>query len=348
MSPSVQSSITVAQSVRTEIQEKHVTFLAGSIAYHAFISLLPLLFLAFLAFAAIGSNNLQTQVIDYADSLSPAIGELAETTLESEQGRASASIVGILTLTWGALKLFRGLDTAFSEIYAAETDESILDQVRDGLIVLFAIGFAVIATIIAGALLALFPAVPFIELLNPIVLVVALVIAFFPMYYLFPGVETTPRGVLPGTVFAAAGWTALQGLFQIYVQEVGSSASGVLGAVLLLVTWLYFSGLVLLIGAVLNAVLAKQKETADEQEKTQQRSLTRDEAARYFRLFRERVFGRYERMQAVEMPIEESFLKSIADRPSTIELIEKTTSTDDGKQYEIRVRWHESNDEHRE
>ncbi|WP_435157900.1 YihY/virulence factor BrkB family protein [Haladaptatus sp. DFWS20] len=345
MSPSVRNGIAVAQSVRTEIQEKQVTFLAGSIAYHAFISLLPLLLLAFLVFAAIGSVNLQTQVISFAHSLSPEIGELAETTLESEQGRASASIVGILTLTWGALKLFRGLDTAFSEIYAAESDESILDQIRDGLIVLFAIGFAVIATIVAGTLLALFPAVPFIELLNPIVLIVALVIAFFPMYYLFPGVETTPREVLTGTVFAAVGWTALQGLFQIYVQVVGSSASGVLGAVLLLVTWLYFSGLVLLTGAVLNAVLAHQTETTDEQTETRQRSLTYDEAARYVRFVRERVFGRYERMETVEVPTDESFLKSITDRPATVELIEEISKTDDGTQYEIRVQWTENSDE---
>ena len=348
MSPSVQNGITVARSVRTEMQEKQVTFLAGSIAYHAFISLLPLLLLAFIAFAAIGSTNLQTQVISFARSLSPEVGNLAKTTLESEQGRASASIVGILTLTWGSLKLFRGLDTAFSEIYAADTDDSILDQVRDGLIVLFAIGFAVIATIVAGTLLALFPAIPFIELLNPIVLIVALVIAFFPMYYLFPGVETTPRGVLPGTVFAAVGWTALQGLFQIYVQVVGSSASGALGAVLLLVTWLYFSGLVLLIGAVLNAVLSHRTETADEQTETRQRSLTSDEAARYVRLVRERVFGRYERMEAIEVPTDESLLNSITERPATVELIEETSKTDDGKQYEIRVRWTENSNDNKD
>ncbi|GAA0249459.1 YihY/virulence factor BrkB family protein [Haladaptatus pallidirubidus] len=197
-------------------------------------------------------------------------------------------------------------------------------------------------------MLAFFSAVPFIELLNPIVLVVALVISFFPMYYLFPSVETTPRGVLPGTVFAAVGWTALQGLFQIYVQVVGSSASGVLGAVLLLVTWLYFSGLVLLIGAVLNAVLSHRTETADKQEETRQRSLTYDEAARYFRRFRQRVFGRYERMEAIEVPTEESFLNSITDRPATVELIEEVLKTDDGKQYEIQVRWNEGSDENGE
>ncbi len=328
------------------MQQKQVTFLAGSIAYYAIISLLPILLLTFLLFAAIGNNDLQAQVIRFARSLAPAIGELAKTTLESEQGRASASVVGIITLTWGALKLFRGLDTAFSEVYAVEGDESILDQLRDGLIVLFAIGFAIIATIVAGALLALFPAVPFIELLNPIVLIVALIIAFFPMYYLFPGVETSPRGVLPGTVFAAAGWTALQGLFQIYVWVVGPSASGVLGAVLLVVTWLYFSGLILLIGVVLNAVLAKRTETPGEQVQTQQRSLTRDEAARYLRILREQAFGRYERMQAVEISTDESFLNSITDRPATIELVEEIREMDDGQQYELRIRWDDNNDDH--
>ncbi len=51
---------------------------------HTFISLLPILLLAVLLFAAIGSNNLLTQVVGYAGSLSPAIGNIAETTLESE------------------------------------------------------------------------------------------------------------------------------------------------------------------------------------------------------------------------------------------------------------------------
>lgn len=89
-------------------------------------------------------------------------------------------------------------------------------------------------------------------------------------------------------------------------------------------------------------------ETADEQAESQQRSLTRDEAGQYSRLFRKRVFGRYERRQAIEIPVEESFLNSITERPATIELVEKTAQTDDGKQYEIRMRWTESTDDHGE
>jgi hypothetical protein len=58
-------------------------------------------------------------------------------------------------------------------------------------------------------------------------------------------------------VFAAVGWTALRTGFRIYAAFAGSyEAYGVVVGVLLLVTFLYFGGLVLLVGAVLNAVLA--------------------------------------------------------------------------------------------
>jgi membrane protein len=111
-----------------------------------------------------------------------------------------------------------------------------------------------------------------------------------------------------------------------------------------LVTWLYFSGLVLLIGAVRNAVLAHQIETADEQTKARN-DHSHDEAARYVRLVCGQVFGRYERMEAIEAPPDESFLNSITDRPATVELIEEKSKTDDGTQYEVRMRWNENSDE---
>ncbi|MFC7176850.1 YhjD/YihY/BrkB family envelope integrity protein [Halosegnis marinus] len=60
------------------------------------------------------------------------------------------------------------------------------------------------------------------------------------------------------------GWTALQTGFRVYAGIAGSyEAYGVLGAVLLLITFLYFGGLVLLVGVVLNAVLAGRVEAAD-------------------------------------------------------------------------------------
>ncbi len=85
-------------------------------------------------------------------------------------------------------------------------------------------------------------------------LVGGLTIAFLPMYYFFPDVDVSVREVLPGVLVAAVGWAALQSLFQVYVALSSSSDSaGPIGAILLLLTWLYFGGLILLVGAVVNA-----------------------------------------------------------------------------------------------
>ncbi|MFH5801207.1 hypothetical protein [Haladaptatus sp. CMAA 1911] len=84
---------------------------------------------------------------------------------------------------------------------------------------------------------------------------------------------------------------------------------------------------------------------ADEQTEIQQRSLTRDETARYVRFVREQIFSRYERMEAIEVPADESFLNSITKRPATVELIEDISKADNSTQYEIRVRWNDNSDE---
>lgn len=48
----------------------------------------------------------------------------------------------------------------------------------------------------------------------------------------------------------------LQAIFRFYVGYIfQSKASGVISGILLLATWLYFSGFVLLLGGALNAVL---------------------------------------------------------------------------------------------
>ena len=128
---------------------------------------------------------------------------------------------------------------------------------------LFAVLFAVGAAGVAGAVFALFPELPFVGVLNPLLVVAALVPAFFPLYYVFPNADVTPREVVPGTVVAAVGWGALEAVFQAYAAAASTyEVYGTIGAVLLLLTWLYFGGLVLLVGGAVNVVLADRVEEA--------------------------------------------------------------------------------------
>ncbi|MFC6769213.1 YhjD/YihY/BrkB family envelope integrity protein [Natrinema soli] len=248
-------AVPFVKSVVAGIQEKNVTFMAAGIAYQAFISLIPLLVLVFFLVSFVGDEALVQQVSSTTEGFLPESGQIIlEDGIEGDTGSVGTSVIGLVVLLWGSLKIFRGLDTAFSEIYASTAENSLVDQLRDGAVVFGTIGVALVAAAVTTIVFAFFPSIPFIGLLNPLLLVVGLTIAFLPMYYFFPDVDVSVREVLPGVLVAAVGWAALQTLFQIYVALSSSSESaGPIGAILLLLTWLYFGGLILLVGGVVNA-----------------------------------------------------------------------------------------------
>ncbi|MFC4543548.1 YhjD/YihY/BrkB family envelope integrity protein [Halosolutus amylolyticus] len=258
MTPAIRGAVPFVRGVVAGIQEKNVPFMAASIAYQAFISLIPLLVLVFFLVSIVGDEQLATEVGAATEGFLPESGQLLlENAIEDSPATAGSSIIGLVVVLWGSLKIFRGLDTAFSEIYGSTAENSFVDQLRDALIAFGAIGIALLAAGGASVVFAFFPDSLFVGFLNPILLVVGLTLAFLPMYYRFPDVDLSVREVLPGVVVAAVGWAILQSLFQVYVSFASDSESaGPVGAILLVLTWLYFGGLILLSGAVVNATYA--------------------------------------------------------------------------------------------
>lgn len=237
------------------VQEKELTFLAASISYYTLVSLVPLLVLGIVVATTVGGEALQTQLQELvSEYLVPTGQSLVEEALSDRTGQGSIGLVSFGLTLWGALKLFRGLDIAFSRIYGSEPG-GILDQLTDGLLSLVSVGLGTLGVAAVTALLALLP-IPSLQLLSPVILLLTLCVAFFPLYYVFPDMDFAPRQAVPGTVFAAVGWTILGVVFGFYATVAGSSVAGALGSILLLVTWFYLSGIILLTGAVVNAVLA--------------------------------------------------------------------------------------------
>lgn len=332
----------MAKRVVAEFRVKNVTFLAGSIAYNAFVSLVPLLLFLFLAVSVLESGRLEARVLRLSRRyLSPAIADVLARMLSTENA-TGASVVGLVTLLWGSLKIFRGLDTAFSEIFESEMEKSIVDQLRDGLVVLVSLAVAVTAMTGATAVFAAFEAVPFIGWLNPLLLVVGLGVAFFPIFYLFPDVDVSPKEILPGVAVAAVGWALLQGLFQVYV---GLSSRGdevnLVAGIILLITWLYFSAVVFLLGAVVSAVLGGYAsgvgggvgEAAMTDWTARDERMDRAELATYLRGLREDLTDRYEGMR----PATEA---DRHDRPypaDGVAVLERART--DAGDWEVRLRW---------
>lgn len=84
-------------------------------------------------------------------------------------------------------------------------------------------------------------------------------IAFAFLYRFGPSRWSPGKPLLPGAVLAAISWAVLSGLFRLYVSHFGNynRAYGAVGAVIVLLLWLYMSSLVMLVGDQLNVVVGE-------------------------------------------------------------------------------------------
>lgn len=258
MRESVSTTVELTRQVLRHAQSEQVTFLAAGIAFYAFLSIFPILLLALALGSLLGGETFaETIVGQVSDVLTPQTETLLAEALQVETGRGGASIIGLVILLWGSLRVFRGLDIAFSRIYRSNPTPGFLTTVRNALLVFGVITAAVLVLLAIRAYLHLFALPPSVVYLSPFLVFFTLVVVFYPMYYVFPNAPQAPVAVVPGAAFAAVGWTLLGELFGLYAANAGTFALfGLIGAVLLLLVWFYFAAIIVLVGAIINAILA--------------------------------------------------------------------------------------------
>ena len=246
--------LAVGRAVVATVRDRDVTFLAAGLSYYVLVSLVPLFTLGLVVATVVGGAEFAARVLSVAETyLLPTGSGLVAAALENRTGQGTLSVVSLAITAWGALKLFRGIDVAFSRIYDYRPSP-ILRQLSDGVLALVTLGVAAAGVAAVTAAIAVTD-LPFVEVVGPLVLVSFLVVAFLPLYSVIPDVSVPVRQALPGAVLAAGGWAVLGAGFGVYAR-VSTGVAGALGGVLLLVTWFYLSGVLVLTGAALNAVLA--------------------------------------------------------------------------------------------
>src|ERR1041384_2539381 len=84
------------------------------------------------------------------------------------------------------------------------------------------------------------------------------------LYLLTPENYFTWRQALPGAVFFAIGWMVVTKLFQFYVAKYDryNPTYMALASIIVLMTWMYLTCLLLLLGGKLNAILRRERERA--------------------------------------------------------------------------------------
>ena len=252
------SPVRMGWQIVSVAHDRNITFAAAGVAYYALASLVPMLLLAVAVTTAVGLEFVLEQVLDVVENLLTDTGqELLAEALAETTGRTGAGVVGTVGFVWGTLKLSRGLSRAFGELYEYESKISIRKQATNTVIVFGSLVIAVVVLVGFDLLIAYGP-VPewLVGSLEQATLFVALSVALLPLYALLPPGRLRLREVLPGALIAATGWVLLRFGFELYAAYAAEyQVYGVLGALLLFITWLYVGALTVLLGAVVNAVV---------------------------------------------------------------------------------------------
>lgn len=243
-----------------EVRTEKLTFVAGSIAYHAFISILPLLLLVLTLVQRTENVALRDSIVGIMQAVltTQASAVIQQGLAEAD---ASVSVLGAAFLVWGALRIFRGLDTAFSDIYETESANTFADQLGDGLVLLVSVTLAIVGASVVGSRVSVVGTGVGAQTVRTLATVLGLFVVFYPMYYIFPDTDVSPVEVAPGTAFAATGVTAAQAVFTSF--KAGAAGGNLVASILVLLTWLYVVGLVVLVGVAVNAVLSNRSSDVD-------------------------------------------------------------------------------------
>lgn len=271
----------IAKETAREVSDDDVPGLAAEMAYHSILALFPfLLFLAGLTSIidnVFSVGDMTDRIIDKAGQVMP---EDAQSVLRgftdevvNSDGKG-AIVIGLIGALWAASGAVGSAMKALNRAYDVKEDRGFLRRkaVALGITMLF-FGLLLAASILvatgqfmAGGIgSALGWERPFTLVYNALslpaaVLVVGLAVA--TLYALAPNTEHQWRWVSPGAVLFIVAWTLGSLLFAYYVSKFGSynRTYGSIGAVILLLVWLYWSNFILLVGGELNSVLAARED----------------------------------------------------------------------------------------
>lgn len=261
----------IAVRVKESLRDDQVPLLAAGVAFFTLLALAPALAAVVSLYGLVTSPaEASQQIADFTTALPADARSLIEDQLKAVAGGNSgglglALLVSVLLSLWAASGGMKQLIEAVNVAYD-ETETRKFFRLR-GLAILFTLGMIAMFVATLG-LLAVLPAVMDSsagEIIANIVrwpLLAALMAAALAILYRYAPDRDQPkfRWVSWGAGIATLLWVVGSVLFAIYVANFGkyNETYGSLGAVVVLLLWLYLSAFIVLLGAEINAEMELQ------------------------------------------------------------------------------------------
>jgi membrane protein len=261
-----------------EINEDHVMAFAGNLTYKGLFAVFPFFTFLLSLLGIFNATGLVKTMVDGLSGVAPQSATvfiedqlLSITQSQAESAFTFGAIISILLALWGVSGAFRSVMEAMNVMYEVEEDRPFWKVY--GLSIFMSL--AVIVLLLGALVLVVFGesiGVAVADLVGlgsvfatvwsiaqwPVVALVVL-LTFALIYYFAPAAKQRFRWISPGSIIAFVFWLLFSLLFSLYASTFGGSSYnetyGSLAGVIILMLYVYYSALIMLIGAEMNQVI---------------------------------------------------------------------------------------------
>jgi membrane protein len=258
--------------------------MAAALSFYTVLSLSPLLLIVVSAAGIVwGEESVRLEILTQMEALiGPAGADAVRTVLDHSafSGHTAMSMtIGVITLLFGATTVFAQLQSSLNRIWRVETSAQTATRpallwslIRTRLLALaliFVVGFLLLVSLVVSAGLAAlhvylaraFPSGAVVwELVNFLVSLAVISFLIAMVYRVLPDVRLGWGDVWGGAVVTAILFSIGKFLIGLYLGHTSvASAYGAAGSLVVLLLWVYYSSLIMFLGAEITAVHARHR-----------------------------------------------------------------------------------------
>ena len=264
--------LSVVRAVLVRLRDHNIPMIAGSLSYYAFLAVFPAAIAAISIYGLVlDPSDLTSQIREISEALPESTADFISDQLtslveSSESGLGVAAVLSIIFALWsasaGTKALITGIDIAY------ETPENRPFIVLRGIalaitlgLIIFVVAAASTVTFLPDLMSAIGAGDATTRLIEigrwPLILMVVVA----GLGFLYKIAPNRPASQSPwvslGSVVVAILWVLATLGFSLYVNNLGDFGAtyGALAGIIVLLLWFFISGLIVLLGAELNAEL---------------------------------------------------------------------------------------------
>jgi membrane protein len=262
----------VAQQIPERFREHNLTLVSAGVAFYAFLAFVPALIVIVAVYGLVAEPaDIQRQVRDFAGALPDEVQRFIQQQITSIGSASGAGVsitlvIAVAVALWSASGAMAALVTGVNVARDQTEPKSFVKKRAKALALTFG---AVVLLVVMMFLIAALPSIlvdaglgtagrVVFNILRWPVLAIVMVIGLGVLYRV--AVER-PKDALfgvvtPGTLVATLLWLVASGLFAVYTANFASYSEtyGSLASIVVVLLWLYLSGLAVLIGAEVDGV----------------------------------------------------------------------------------------------